>query len=153
MEKKFNKILLVSSSGGHFEELKMLKFLDVEKNKLFWVTERTNYKVNVDFYLIQTGIKDPFWLFKMFINAFKSLYFFLRTYPDFVISTGTMVSIPFFLIARLFGKKTIFIETFARVNDTTLTGKFLYKFSNLFIVQWEENLKFYPKAIFGGSIF
>ena len=28
-----------------------------------------------------------------------------------------------------------------------------YKFANLFIVQWREMLKMYPKAVYGGSIY
>lgn len=150
---KKNKILLISSSGGHYEELKMLKFLENDKNQLYWVTEKTKFDVKADFYLIQTGIKDPLWFLKMFINTIKSLTIFIKVRPNYVISTGTMVVIPMFILAKFFKRKRIFIETFARVDDTTLTGKFLYRFSNLFIVQWEENLKYYPKSIYGGSIF
>ena len=46
-----------------------------------------------------------------------------------------------------------FIETFANRESKTLSGKMIYPISNLFIVQWEEMLKLYPKAIYGGSIF
>ena len=46
-----------------------------------------------------------------------------------------------------------FIETFANRNSKTATGKLVYKFADLFIVQWEEMLKLYPKAKLGGSIY
>jgi len=29
----------------------------------------------------------------------------------------------------------------------------MYKFADVFIVQWEEMLEFFPKAIYGGGIF
>ena len=59
------------------------------------------------------------------------------------------------MFGKLFGSKIIYIETFANSNTKTMTGNFLYKrgWYDLFIVQWEEMLKLYPKAIYGGWIF
>ena len=79
--------------------------------------------------------------------------FFLREQPDVVISTGALAVIPFCLMAKLFGKKLIFIESFAKVNSGNLTGKFLYHFADRFYVQWESMLKVYPKAIYRGGIY
>ncbi len=56
-------------------------------------------------------------------------------------------------LAKLFGKKLIYIESFARVYDGSKTGKLLYKYADLFIVQWESLKEVYPKAIYGGSIY
>ncbi|QKY70305.1 hypothetical protein Len3610_12510 [Lentibacillus sp. CBA3610] len=39
------------------------------------------------------------------------------------------------------------------MHDTTRTGRFMYKHADLFIVQWESLLKFYPGAVYGGSIY
>ena len=39
------------------------------------------------------------------------------------------------------------------VDAPTLTGKLTYKFADLFIVQWKEMLKVYPKAVLGGRVF
>ena len=64
-----------------------------------------------------------------------------------------MIVIPSILIAKLFKKKVIYIETFARVNTASKTGRFVYKFADLFIVQWEELKKIYPNAVYGGSIY
>lgn len=60
---------------------------------------------------------------------------------------------PMCLMGKIFGSKIIFIETFANRNSKTATGKLVYKFADLFIVQWEEMLKLYPKAKLGGSIY
>ena len=57
------------------------------------------------------------------------------------------------LIGKIFGSKIIYIETFANINSKTITGSLVYKFADLFIVQWESMLKLYPKAEFGGWIF
>ena len=60
---------------------------------------------------------------------------------------------PFFYIAKLMGKKLIYIEVFARIDKPTLTGKLVYPIVDEFIVQWDEMKKVYPKAINLGSIF
>jgi len=39
------------------------------------------------------------------------------------------------------------------VKSKTLTGKIVYKFADLFIVQWEEMLEEYPKAKYVGGVF
>ena len=151
-QSKVKKICLISSSGGHFEQLKMLTPLS-EKYKICWITERTKYKSNADYFLIQTGSKDVLFPLKMFLNSIKSLLVFIKFRPNFVITTGTMIVIPMAFLAKIFRKKLIYIETFARIHDGTKTGKLMYKYSDLFIVQWEELLKIYPNAIYGGSIY
>lgn len=47
----------------------------------------------------------------------------------------------------------IYIESFARVDEASLTGKLMYPLADLFLVQWEDMLKVFPKAIYAGGIF
>ncbi len=149
---KRNKLCLISSSGGHYEQLSMLKKLG-EKYDLFWVTEKTDYKGNADYYLSQTGSKDILMPFKMLGNCFKTLRFWMKEKPQAVITTGTMVALPVCFLAKLCGKKVIYIETFARVRDCTRAGKLMYKIADLFIYQWEYLEEFYPNGVYGGSIY
>lgn len=146
------KICLISSSGGHYEQLKMLASLS-ERHKVFWVTEGADYASKADFYLIQTGLKDRAFVFKMIVNVFKSLRIWIKERPDYVITTGTMIVLPMAFLAKLLRKKLIYIETFARIYDGTRTGKLMYKYADLFIIQWETLKEVYPNAIYGGSIY
>ena len=86
-------ICMISSSGGHYEQLRMLRALG-EKHDLFWVTEKTDYKANADFYLKATGSNDPLFPFKMLGNCFKTLGFWLKKRPDVVITTGAFIAVP-----------------------------------------------------------
>ena len=54
---------------------------------------------------------------------------------------------------KLRGGKVIYIESFARVHDASLTGKLVYRFADLFIVQWETMIDVYPRAKYVGGIF
>lgn len=150
-----NKICFIASTGGHFEQLMMLKPL-MNKYESFIVTEKTNYSViksNKVYYLRQVNRNEKKYIIEMIYNFFTSLKIFLKERPDFVISTGALATIPMCIIAKIFRKKVIFIESFAKVNSPTLTGKLIYKFADRFYVQWEEMLKIYPKAIYKGGIY
>lgn len=146
------KICLISSSGGHYEQLKMLAPL-AKKNNVFWVTEKTEYISNADYYLIQTGLKDIFFPLRMILNTLKSFRIWQKEKPDYVITTGTMVVLPMAFFAKVFHKKLIYIETFSRIYDGTRTGKLMYRYADLFIIQWESLKKIYPDAVYGGSIY
>jgi hypothetical protein len=54
---------------------------------------------------------------------------------------------------EMLGKKVIYIESFARIDGPSLTGKLLYKVADATIIQWPELKRFYPNAIYGGSIY
>ena len=151
-----NKICFIASSGGHFEQLMMLRPL-MDKYESFIVTEKTGYFVINDnrkiYYLSQVNRKEKTFLFKMMFNFIKSLNLFIKERPDVVISTGALVTIPMCIFAKIFKKKIIFIESFAKVNSPTLTGKLVYKFADQFYVQWEQMKEYYPNAIFKGGIY
>ncbi|MDY3959624.1 PssD/Cps14F family polysaccharide biosynthesis glycosyltransferase [Romboutsia timonensis] len=150
------KVCFISSSGGHFEQLMMLKPL-MKKYDSFIVTEKTNYCVHNNdipiYYLKQVNRREIKFIFYMIINTIKTIEIFIKENPDIVISTGALASIPMCVLAKLFRKKIIFIESFAKINSPTLTGKLIYKFADQFYVQWEEMKEFYPNAIYKGGIY
>lgn len=150
------KLCFAASTGGHFEQILMLKPLMKKYNSIL-VTEKTDYQTEIDgvkmYYLLQVNRKERFYVIKMLRNLFKSLKIMLKEKPDVVITTGVLAMIPISLIAKLFRKKLIYIESFAKVNTPTETGKLLYRFADRFYVQWEPLLKTYPKAIYRGGIY
>ena len=153
--KKHNRkprLCLVSSSGGHWEQLQKLQPL-IEKYEGFMVTEKTQFKANAKYLMLQTDLKDKLMPFKMLWNAFYTLIIWIKERPDFIITTGTMVAYTFYILAVIFKKKFVFIETFGRANMPTVAGKKMEKHSDLFIVQWETQKKYYKKAIYGGCLY
>lgn len=153
---KANKICFAASSGGHFEQLMMLKPL-MDKYDSFIVTEKTLYKTDYGnekvYYLNQVNRKERSFLWNMTVNLFKSVSIYFKEKPDAVICTGVLAMIPMCMIAKLMGKKLIYIESFAKVTTGTQTGRLMYKFADRFYVQWEQMLSVYPKAIYLGGIY
>lgn len=158
MKKK--KVLFISSTGGHLTELLQLKPL-FSKYDYHIITEKdkTNkdlknkYKERISY--LPYGTRSHFFKY-IFIYLFlilKTIYLYFKIKPKVIITTGTHTAGPMCYLGKIFGSKIIYIETFANINKKTATGKLIYPIADLFIVQWEEMLKLYPKAIYGGAIF
>jgi beta-1,4-N-acetylglucosaminyltransferase len=151
------KICLAASDGGHLTQIQQLAEL-FERYTYFFVTEKT--PVTTSF-----GITNPVhflehinrkkWTFPVLFlyNVWRSYSILKREKPDIVISTGALSALPICLLAKMKGIKLVFIETYSRVESFTLTGKVLYKVSDLFIIQRTSLKKFYPNAVVGGTIF
>lgn len=158
-KKNFNlenaKICIPTSSGGHLMHMVLLeKFW--KNNDRFWVTfnkvdANSILKDERKYYCHFPTNGSYKNLIKNFFLAWKILR---KEKPDVIISTGAAISIPFFWLGKKFFKcKCIYIEVFDRIDKNTKSGKFCYKYADKFFVQWEEQLKVYPKAICLGSIF
>ena len=155
------KVLFISSTGGHLSELLKLAPL-FEEYEYHLITEKTKSNLSLsDKYgkdkvsFLDYGTKDHIfsYVFKFSYNIIKSFYYYLKFKPDYIVTTGTHTAVPMCYIGKIFGSKIIFIETFANKNTKTLSGKMVYPIADLFIVQWEEMKKLYPKAVYGGAIY
>lgn len=150
------KLCFAASTGGHFEQLMALAPL-MERHDSFIVTEKTDYKPAVvnrkTYYLRQVNRRQRTLVPVMLWNALLSLRILIRERPDAVICTGVLAMIPLCLLAKLFGKKLVYIESFAKVSTPTESGKLLYRFADRFYVQWESMLDVYPDAVYAGSVY
>lgn len=154
------KVMFISSTGGHFHEMSQLKPL-LKKYDYYIVTEKTSdkmylrnkYPKKVSY--LMYGTKDYMltYPFKLLFNCFKSLLLYIKVRPNVIITTGAHTAGPMCCIGKIFGSKIIFIESMANITTKTITGRLIYKFADLFIVQWESMLELYPKAKYGGWIF
>ena len=148
------KIGLVGSSGGHLTHLYMLK-PTWEKYDRFWVTfDKVDARSLLEgeiiypcYFPTNRNIKN------LIKNTFLAIKVLFKEKPDVLISSGAAVAVPFFYLGKLMGAKLIYIEVFDRVDKPTLTGRLVYPIVDEFIVQWDEQLKVYPKAKNFGSIF
>ncbi|WP_395026215.1 PssD/Cps14F family polysaccharide biosynthesis glycosyltransferase [Robinsoniella sp.] len=150
------KICFAASSGGHLEQLMMLKKL-MKKYNSFVLTEKTLYTVeNEDiktYYLQQVNRKEKTFFLRMAANFIYTLYIWIKEKPDIVISTGVLSTIPVCMLAKIFRKKIIYIESFAKVSSPTETGKLIYKFADQFLVQLQQMTDIYQKAIYKVGIY
>src|SRR5574344_1995190 len=149
---KKRSVLFIASTGGHLSELMQTKSLFKQYNYHI-VTEKTKvddslkeeYGDKISFLIYGTKKYLIRYLFKFLANCFISLFYFFRYQPEVVVTTGTHTAVPMCYIAKIFGSKVIFIETFANRTTKTVSGKLVYPIADTFVVQWDEMLKLYPK--------
>lgn len=90
-------------------------------------------------------------LVRIFLASFALMR---RIKPDVIISTGSAATFPACWIQKkIYKRKVIYIESFAKRTSGTITGKLVYPFADFFIIQWEELKRVYPNAIYGGMIY
>jgi beta-1,4-N-acetylglucosaminyltransferase len=156
------RLIIVLGSGGHTAQ--MLKLVD-----LFGKEFEYEYIVAREDELSEKKIKIPGKIHKIkrtreigeniissLIKQFKSIFEVWEIIKDSnaegIISCGPHISIPICFVGKLFRKKIIFLESWSRVYKKSGTGKIIYKFSDLFFVQWQEMKKIYPAAVYAGRL-
>jgi len=144
------KICLVCSHGGHLTEILQLKEA-FEGHETFFITYDSVRTRQLEHkYLLRNIGTNPLVMASASLSTLRIL---LKERPKLIVSTGSEIAIPAFYLAKLLRIKTVFIESWTRVDRPTGTGKIVYRVSDLFLVQWESLLKKYgKKAKYEGAI-
>jgi beta-1,4-N-acetylglucosaminyltransferase len=145
---KRSRVALVCSSGGHLAQLLVLRPWWSERER-FWVTFGKK-----DAVAALSGERS-YWCHyptnrnagNLIRNLLVSLRVCLRERPTVIVSTGAAVAVPFFYVGKLlFGANTVYIEVVDRLDGPTLTGRLVQPVTDRYLVQWEEQRRFYPRA-------
>ncbi len=141
------KILLISSTGGHFQALlKLHRFW--RKHDCCWVTFQTS---STELILNEEKV---YWAYSptnrnlpnLIRNFWLAWQVIQQERPQLVLSTGAGVAVPFIILAKLAGIKTVFIESFTRVEELSLSARLVMPFLDVVYVQWKQLIDKYPKA-------
>ena len=156
MKKKAGResCLLVASSGGHLLQLVQLRDLWTREHR-HWVTFDkpdarsllAGEEITFAHHPTNRNVRN------LIRNAFLATRLIMRKRPRAIITTGAGVAVPFCYIGRLLGARIIYIETFARVSQPSLTGRLVHPVAHRFFVQWPEVRTHYRKAEYEGAIF
>jgi beta-1,4-N-acetylglucosaminyltransferase len=147
------KIALITSHGGHLTE--MLSVIEAfEGQEIFFVTYEgmrleelaRHYRA----YALKNIGTSPWRLLKSMTVAWRILR---RERPDAVVSTGSEIAIPFFVLAKVLRIRSVFIESVCRIHSASGTGKVVYPLADVFLVQWPQTLEAYgTKARYEGGL-
>ena len=147
------KVCVVCSHGGHFTETQQI-LEAFSGHDLFLATyhsaraaeasqiARSYFTENIGTSVVRMA-RALGWALKIL----------LKEQPDVIVSMGAEIALPFFYLGKLLGIKTIFIESWCRVENLSKTGKLLYPIADLFLVQWPQLLETYEgKAQYQGAV-
>lgn len=148
------KICYTASSGGHTQELMQLSDL-FQKHPGILITESKQVDSEFDavYTIPQVNRKSIRFLLQFVGSFFTIRKILLKERPTHIVSFGAMCTVPVCIIGKMMGLPVIYVESYTRIRELSLTGKILYRFADLFIVQWKRLVYQYPKAIYGGALF
>jgi UDP-N-acetylglucosamine:LPS N-acetylglucosamine transferase len=125
-----------------------------EKHDRFWVTSKKEDAIFLlkDERVYWAYYPTPRNLKNLIRNSLLAIKVLLKERPDIIISAGSAVAVPFFYFGKLLGSTIVFVEVYDRISTPTLTGKLVHPIADIFVIQWEEQKKFYPKGVLLGQI-
>ena len=156
------KLLVVLGEGGHTAELlKLVDLLGDRYDYHYIVSKQDNLSIN--------RIKHPGPIYRLdrprgkqtkkldailrtILVGIQSLWVLLRVRPAAIVSTGPAIAVPISIIGKLVGVRIIFVETGSRIKSLSLTGRIMYRWADLFFVQWPQLAEKLPRAIYAGRL-
>lgn len=141
-DKSFKKrVLLISSSGGHWIQLKRLSTIFDGCNKTYISTAKSYYKTIDEgkfYYVVDANRWNKF---KLLWQAITILFYLVKVRPDVVITTGAAPGFFALFFAKKMGMKTIWVDSIANIDELSLSGKKVYPYADLWLTQWEHLAK------------
>lgn len=153
------RVIFTSSSGGHLTELLKLEKIFSEYEYLLVtekteVTEKLSNKYNIEY--LKYGSRFYFlkYIFVFLYNIFKCIYIVIKFKPETVVTTGAHTGGILCYVAKILKPKTkiIYIESLAKTQSLSMTGKNVYKIADKFYVQWQNLANMYEKAEYIGRL-
>lgn len=147
------KIGFVCSSGGHLAQLYALKPWWTQHDR-FWVSFDlpdsnellSNERVYYGAWPTTRNVPN------LIRNARLARRVLWSERPDVLISNGAGIALPFFVLARVLGIPTVFIEVYDRIDSPSLTGRLLAPISDRVVLQWEEQRRHYADGVLLGRV-
>ncbi len=154
-------VYIVSSAGGHLNET--LSMVEAFENcDIYAITLDFPNMKDVSFPYMKGIYKMRLWFdysiklglpITLFFSFFSMLKIFLKHRPHIIFSAGSEIALPgFFLGKFLFRAKFIYMESLTRIKSLSLTGKIVYPFADLFLVQWPGLSEQHEKALYKGRL-
>jgi UDP-N-acetylglucosamine:LPS N-acetylglucosamine transferase len=134
-EKK-KRILAVASGGGHWIQLSRVfpAFSDCD---VAFITTLASYRDQVGqarFYVIKDANMSK--KLAMLWMAAQLAFLILWERPDVVISTGAAPGFFAIRIGKMFGVKTIWVDSMANAEQLSASGAKIGRFADLWLTQW-----------------
>jgi UDP-N-acetylglucosamine:LPS N-acetylglucosamine transferase len=147
------KVLSVASIGGHWIQLlRISKSLESHYDVVYCSTHArcATMVSGHEFFQIQDFSRWDAW--KLPASLYTLLGVIRKVRPSAVITTGAAPGLVALFAAKLYGVKTIWIDSVANVEHLSASGRIAHKFADRVYTQW-ENLAtddiYYKGNIFG----
>ncbi|WBO20854.1 glycosyltransferase family protein [Sphingomonas abietis] len=129
-------VLAVSSGGGHWEELLLLRPAFSGFNLVFATTNaELAERDHIDrFLFLPDANRDEIW--RSVLCFFASIRLIMRLRPNVVITTGALPGLFCLIAARLTRAHTVWIDSIANSDKPSLSGRVARPFAHEWFTQW-----------------
>lgn len=130
------KVLAVASSGGHWAQLLRLRSA-FEGHEAVFVTTQSDSRGDVAshrFHCIPDANRNS--KLRMLLLMLRTFLVVLRERPDVVVSTGAAPGYFALRFGRLFGARTLWLESIANAEELSLSTKLVRPYADLLLTQW-----------------
>jgi UDP-N-acetylglucosamine transferase subunit ALG13 len=146
-----DKICLVTPPGGHLNEILFLSSL---------------FQDHPHFYILNTSIIEPVEMqgrvrvisfshrdWRFLINIKEAFNILRKEKPKVILTSGGGFSVAFALAGKVVGIPTVYVETCAKVDVPTMTGRAMRHLTRDFFYQWPQVAKHFPKGKYVGLLY
>jgi UDP-N-acetylglucosamine:LPS N-acetylglucosamine transferase len=130
------RILAVASSGGHWVQLRRLRPAFAGHDVAYLTTDRGHRSEVGDarFYAVRDANRTN--KLTLLVSALQIGWVLVKERPQIVISTGAAPGYLAIRGARLFGARTVWIDSVANVEDVSMSGRLASELADLCLTQW-----------------
>ena len=132
------RVMAVASRGGHWVQLLRLRPAIADCDVTYVTTVRS-YRAAVgdaDFRVVTEATAAT--KFRLLILAIQLLWLMLTIRPQVVISTGAAPGCLAIRLGKLFGCRTLWIDSIANAQTLSLSGKLVRSHADIVLSQWEH---------------
>ena len=131
------KVMAIASGGGHWVQLLRLRPAFAHHD-VTYVSTNQDYAAEIDGKFIEVldaNMWDKIKLLRLFSQMFKVLW---QVRPDVIITTGAAPGFAAIFIGKVFGAKTIWVDSIANSEELSKSGRYAGKFVDIWLTQWEH---------------
>ena len=130
-------VLAVSSPGGHWRQLLQLSDAWKEENVLFVTPRQCDLdEAGVNGITVPDASRSD--IRGMLRLAWATLQIVRRHRPSVVISTGAAPGLLTIFFGRMFGARTVWIDSVANVGRVSLSGRIAGRLTDHWLTQWKH---------------
>ena len=132
------KVMLVSSSGGHWVQLNRLLPAFEGCEKIFVTTEAKYQTVVGENKFLLAPDASRWNKIRVVWLAFVMLKHIITVRPDVVVTTGAAPGYFALLFGKKMGARTIWLDSIANVDELSMSGRMASKYADLWLTQWQH---------------
>ena len=158
-------ILLIAGEGGHLEQAR--RFFELNKQldntNFLIVTDEQMKNVNLTCEVVRknnissytkqrSAINLVIFFFYFILEFISALFLIIKVRPSGVVAFGPIFCLPYIVWARILGLKTVYIETWSKFYEPSITAKICQKLVHRIYIQNTSLKERLSKGIYGGKL-